>query len=289
MFHISTALLVSLLWSGVTIATKLLAGTLPSFGYAFLRFGIASLCLLPVVLMKPEKEKVTVRASGWILFLGLMIVFFNALFFSALWYASATSVTLIGAINPIITMLASAVIYQHIPNRYQLFAFLLSFMGVSFIITHGTMGISIFKASIGEFLMLAAVIAQVSFALGLKKISSHYSPHFLTFATGMAAVVFLIPFVANREFIAAMSNLSRTQWLLVAYIGSIGTGLGTYLFSYSIKHSGPARTSLTVFSTMPLFVAILSLLLFGIYPSLWQIIGGLLVVSSLIVGLQHTR
>lgn len=289
MTHILTALLVSVLWSGVTIATKLLAGAIPSFGYAFLRFGIASLCLLPVVLMKPEKERVTVRASGWILFLGLMIVIFNALFFSALSYASATSVTLIGAINPILTMLASAIIYQHIPNRYQLFAFLLSFMGVSFIITHGTMGINVFKGSIGEFLMLAAVTAQVTFALGLKKISGHYSPHFLTFATGMAAVTFLFPLVANPEFITALSNLNTTQLLLVAYIGSIGTGLGTYLFSYCIKHSGPARTSLTVFSTMPLFVAVLSFVLFGVYPSMWQIIGGFLVVSSLVIGLRHTR
>ncbi len=289
MFHVSIALVVSLLWSGVTIATKLLAGAVPSFGYACLRFGISSLCLLPFVLAWPEKERLTVRATAWLLFLGLMIVLFNTLFFSALWYASATSVTLIGAINPILTMLASAIIYRHIPNRYQLFAFLLSFMGVSFIITHGTMGIAVFKGSFGEFLMLAGVACQVSFALGLKKISSHYSPLFLTFASGIAALLILFPLVANQEFFTAVTRLTTAQCLLIGYIGTIGTALGTYLYSYSIKHSGPARTNLTVFSTMPLFVALLSLIFFGVFPSVWQIIGGILVISSLIIGLQHTR
>ena len=122
MIYVGTALACSLLWAGVTIAGKMLAGTIPAFAFAFLRYMLASLCLLPFILMSKKREKIKVRYLPVLLFLGFALVFlFNALFFIALYYAPATSVALIGATNPILTMLVSAIVFRHIPNRYQLF------------------------------------------------------------------------------------------------------------------------------------------------------------------------
>lgn len=112
-----SALACSLLWAGVTIAAKMLAGAIPSFAFAFLRYGLASLCLLPFLLLRKEKEKLYIRSVPVLLFLGFTLVFvFNALFFTSLYYASANSISLIGAINPILTMLVSAIVFHHIPT-----------------------------------------------------------------------------------------------------------------------------------------------------------------------------
>lgn len=268
----------------------MLSGTIPSFAFAFLRYGLASLCLLPFVLMRKEKEPLKVRYLPILMFLGFTLVLvFNALFFNALYYSSATSVSLIGATNPILTMLVSALVFRHIPNRYQLLAFMLSFAGAALVITEGRMGFEVLKGSIGEFLMLLGVFCQIMYTMALKKISTHFSPLFLSFATLISGILFVLPFVANKEFVHVVMNLTAGQWGILAFISCLGTALAIYLYSIAIKHMGPARTSLTVFSSMPVFVFILAFLILGEKISIWQMLGGILVVSSLVVGLRHTR
>ena len=290
MLYVIAALACSLLWAGVTIGGKMLSGTIPSFAFAFLRYGLASLCLLPFVLMRKEKEPLKVRYLPILMFLGFTLVLvFNALFFNALYYSSATSVSLIGATNPILTMLVSALVFRHIPNRYQLLAFMLSFAGAALVITEGRMGFEVLKGSIGEFLMLLGVFCQIMYTMALKKISTHFSPLFLSFATLISGILFVLPFVANKEFVHVVMNLTAGQWGILAFISCLGTALAIYLYSIAIKHMGPARTSLTVFSSMPVFVFILAFLILGEKISIWQMLGGILVVSSLVVGLRHTR
>ncbi len=290
MIYLLSAIACSLLWAGVTIGGKLLSGAIPSFAFAFLRYGLASLCLLPFVLMRKEKETLKVRYVPVLMFLGFTLVLvLNALFFNALYYSSATSVSLIGATNPIVTMLVSAVVFRHIPNRYQLLAFMLSFAGAALVITEGRMGLEVLKGSIGEFLMLLAVFCQVMYTMALKKVSTHFSPLFLSLATMVSGILFVFPFVANKEFVHVVMNLTMGQWGILGFISCLGTALAIFLYSVAIKHMGPVRTSLTVFSSMPVFVLILDFLILGEKISVWQILGGILVVSSLVVGLRHTR
>ncbi len=290
MIYVVTALLCSFLWAGVTIAGKLLAGTIPAFAFAFIRYVLASLCLLPFILLSKKQEKITMRYVPVFLFLGFALVFlFNALFFVALYYAPATSVALIGATNPILTMLVSALVFRHIPNRYQLFSFLLSFAGAALVITQGKMGFAVLKGSVGEWLALAAVLCHIMYTLALQKVSAHYSPLFLTFVTGLSGLLFVLPFIANGEFVEVVVNLSLKQWGLLGYISCMGTALAIYLYSIAVKHMGPARTSLTSWGAMPVFVFMLASIVLGEHISVWQVLGGILVVSSLVIGLRHTR
>lgn len=290
MVNIVTALACSFLWAGVTIGGKMLSGALPSFAFAFLRYGLSALCLLPFVLMRKEKETLKIRYLPVIMFLGFTLVLvFNALFFNAVYYSSATSVSLIMATNPILTMLISALLFRHIPNRYQLLAFMLSFAGAVLVITEGKMGFSILKGSIGEFLMLLGVLFQIMYTLALKQVSTHFSPLFLSFATMVSGILFVFPFVANKEFVDVVMNITLKHWGIIGFISFFGTALAIYLYSVVIKNMGPTRTSLIVFSALPVFVMILAFIILGESISLWQLLGGTLVLSSLVIGLRHTR
>ncbi len=288
--NVMVALLCSLLWAGVTIGSKMLSGALPFFAFAFLRYSLAALCLLPILLMRKDKEELKVRYLPTLMFLGFTLVFlFNALFFNALYYSSATSVALIGATNPILTMLVSAVVFRHIPNRYQLLAFMLSFAGAALVITEGKMGVAVLMGSVGDFLMLLGVLCQILYTMALNRVSVHFSPLFLSFATIVSGVLFVFPFIISKEFVHVVTHLTVGQWGIFAFISCLGTALAIYLYSYAIKHMGPARTSLIVFSSMPVFVFLLAFLILGESISVWQLLGGILVVSSLVIGLRHTR
>ena len=151
------------------------------------------------------------------------------------------------------------------------------------------MGLDVLKGSIGEWLALAAVLCHIMYTLALQKVSAHYSPLFLTFITGLTGLLFVLPFVANGEFVQVVINLSLQQWGLLAFISAMGTALAIYLYSIAVKNMGPARTSLTSWGAMPVFVFVLAYVVLGENISLWQVLGGILVVSSLVIGLRHTR
>lgn len=283
------ALAASLFFAGGTVAGKMLANDLPACAFTFLRYGLSSLCLLPFIFFTKERDRLRIQDLPVLLFLGFSGVFlFNVLFFTALSYSSATSISLIGAVVPIATMIGAAIVFRHMPTRLQLVAFGLSFIGVFLVIADGRIGLDIFKCSIGEFLMLAAVVCETMYILAVKKVSNHYSPLFLSFITGVTGVLFVTPFVLNSCSLQVVGNLSLFQWSLLGFISFFGSAFAIILYSAAIKHIGPARTSLLVFSTLPLFVFIIAFITLGECISVWQIIGGHLVISSLIVGEQFS-
>ncbi len=276
------ALAASLLFASGTIAAKMLADDLPACAFTLFRYGISSLCLLPFLIFRKERERVRVSDLPLLFFLGFTGVFlFNALYFTALSYASATSISLIGAVVPVMTMLGAALLFRHIPTSSELIAIILSFIGVSFIISNGSFSFACFAGNLGEFLMLLAVVCEALYILAIKKVSGHYSPLFLSFVTGVTGVIFVLPFIVNYCFVLAIAKLTLFQWGLLAYISSFGSALAIIFYSSAIKQIGPGRVSLLVFGSMPVFVAILALVLLGERLSVWQLLGGIVVVTAL--------
>lgn len=277
----------SILWAGTAISGKMLAASgVPVIVVSFMRYFIAAVCLLPLIPTSSYK-KITRRNAFMFLLMGLlMVVLFNMCFFTALAYTSATSVSLIGAMHPILTLLVVSFISRSVPSRNQLIAFVLSFAGAALVITQGRIGFEVFSGSVGELFMLAGLGFQIAYSLMLKKMSDHFSAMFLTFATSVSGLLFLIPMCANQETWDLVTNLSLINWAQLGYIGTLGTAIGLVLYSLSIKQAGVPMTSLVIFSTMPVFVFLLSFFLLGDSISVWQASGGLLVISALFLGLK---
>lgn len=286
MLHAFYAIACALLWSGTTVAGKMLPASIPSLTFAFIRYLIATMCMWPFI-QRAEYKNITRRLIPDIMFLGLTVtLIYNIFFFNAVHLTAATSVSLISATNPILTLLFSSMIFGRVPTKYQLVAFMLSFAGVAMVITQGKTGLEVFTASLGELLALASVITYVAYTLTLKKVSVHFSPLFLSFVTGVCGLLFMLPFVANYETLEVVLSFGLYEWSLFAYLGFIGTAMGMLLYSQSVKRGGAELTTLIVFSTMPIFVGILSFFLLGDQFSFWQLSGGVLVLAALIIGIK---
>lgn len=290
MLNIIIALFCSFLWAGVTIATKILASQIPALAFTFIRYALVVLFLLPSFIYFKEYQKLRMADIPAILFLGLsLVLIFNTLFFLALYYASATSVAIIGATNPIFMMSVAVLLLRLSPSWAQLISFFLAFMGAIIVIMHGKMGFAVFTESIGELITVAAVVCQTFYAMGLRKVNTQYSPLFVTFATGLAGLLFVFPFIANDNFAQVLTQLTVDQWALFAFISFLGSTAAIFMYAYAMKQLGPALISLIVFTTMPIFTIILAFFMLGETFSIWQLVGSILVVSSLILGLRQTR
>lgn len=278
------ALIASFLFASGTVAAKLLSSSLPACAFTLFRYGISSLCLLPFFLIRKEGNRIVIKDLPFLFFLGFTGVFlFNALYFTALSYTSATTVSLIGAIIPVMTVLGAAVFLRQIPRTSELAAIIISFLGVSLLITHGHLSYACFSGSLGEILMLCAVVAEACYILAVKHVSTSYSPLFLSFTTGVTGIIFVIPFIMNYCFLEAIAKLTLFEWALLIYTSSIGTALALIFYSSAISSGNPGRTSLIVFGAMPLFVSTLGYLIFGEGVTFRQAIGGLLIMIALIL------
>lgn len=278
-------LICSLISAGITVGSKLFTLSLHPATFAFLRYGLTVIFILPLVLLYKEKTVFKRRFVPLFIFLGfILVVVFNGLYFSALRFSSATSVTLVGATNPILTMVATAILLQTLPTKYQLGAFLLSFMGVALVITEGCIDFGGLHGSRGEVCMLLAVICQVTYAMTLKKISTYFSPIILAWAPLVCGILMIFPFLVNQEYMSVVRGFEPYEWVVLSGIG-LGSAVDIVCYSFSIKYMGPAWTNLVVFSSMPLFVFILEYLLLGKCLALYTLLGGFLIIASLFVGL----
>jgi drug/metabolite transporter (DMT)-like permease len=288
MFASAITIFCSLIWAGVTIATKILTTQLPTSVFAFIRYTLVVLCLFPLFLVRKEYEQIKTTDLTAIFSLGLLLVLiFNSFFFLALSYSSATSVITIGSINPLVMMLLAALAAHFTPNRLQLVAFVLAFIGTTLVVTHGMMGYAVFTDCIGELYALAAVACQTVYAIVLRKVSLHYSPLFVTFCTALTGIIFVAPFVTNAKSIIILSELSLSSWGLFAFISILGSALAIFMYAYAMCQLGPARVSLIAFTTMPIFTAILSYAILGEIPTTWQLVGGSIIIASLILSLRQ--
>lgn len=281
------AVICSVLWAGTAVVAKLLSvAKIPSVSFVFLRYVIASACLFPFI-SKADYRSINARQLPTLLLLGFTgVLLYNVIFFVALQYTSPTTLILILATHPVITLLATSIIFGLMPNKHKLCAFVLSFAGVAMVITQGDLVKFSLSGSMGEKLMFCGVLIQVVYTMTLKRVSGLFSPQFLTFATGVSGLGFLFPLILHQDLIGLVHGLSLFNWMLMAFIGIFGTAVAIIFYSMAITEMGAVMTSLIVFSTMPIFVFLLSFFILGDSISIWQGGGGFMVLLGLLIGLR---
>lgn len=285
------AIFVSFIFAGTTIAGKFLTGFgITPFFLAFFRFSMSSLFLLPLI-NRSEIKNLNRRHIVYFLLAGIAGIFlFNVLFFAALQYTSAISVSLIGATNPILALIIAVIFSKAIPSKKQIFSLIFAFLGVSLIILHDDFGGASnlkYANNLGEFLALAAVFSQITYAMLVKQLSNFFSTKFLACLVGFSGLIFLIPFVITFKW-SILLTLSVPAILALVYIGTFGGAISTTLYARVVKSLGATSANMVVFSLWPVFTFILSII-FGFIPTLWHLAGGLLVLVALILDLSDKQ
>lgn len=284
--YLLLALACSFLGSLVIIITKFLACTIPPFTFTLLRFGIASLCLVPFLFLKNEVQKVRLGDIPLLALLGItQVTLYNVLFVKASETSSAVSIAIITALNPILTVIAATFFFRQVPTRSQFLAFLLSFLGTLLVITRGSLVDIGETYNRGTLYMLGAVLCQVINTVATTKISHRYHPLFLTFLALATGVLCTIPFIES-SFFDVVTHLSQATWTGLIIMSCLGTALAFYLYIIAIKHLGPSLTTLITYSAIPLFVFIMAYLFLGESITLWQILGCILVIGALALGIR---
>lgn len=274
--------LVALFWAGNAVVGRAARDLVPPFTLALARWSGALLLLAPFAWRTVLADAARLRVH-WriVLLLGLLgVAAFNALLYSGLHYTTATNSLLIqAAIPPLIAAFAFA-LFRDLTNRRQIAAIALSMTGVVIVVCQGDLNVLLhLKIGLGDGLILIASAAWALYTVLLRKRPAVHPLSFLacTFAIAVAAMAPLAVLEAAQG--RAVTWGAPTLGAM-AYVAVFPSLVAYLLYTRGVDLIGPARAGQFV-NLLPLFGAMLSVLLLGEALHGYHLLGGLFIVGGI--------
>ena len=257
-------LVTSLLFAGSFIAGKYTTADLGPLTTSLLRYIVALVFLMSLAIAKRFSLTIGLPDLGKLVLLGLFgTVGYHYFFFSALRHTEVANTAIINALSPIITALMAALLLKERLSSRNYWGVAIAVVGALVLLTKGQMqNLLKFNMNLGDGLMLFAVISWAIYALLVKRLSEKYSGFCLFFYATLFGVVMLIGLAFTENWTWYINSISMASFWSLIYMGAVASGVGYLLYTLSIGKIGPTRTSSFVYSLVPIFVAVLALLLF---------------------------
>ncbi|MBF2090422.1 MAG: DMT family transporter [Synechococcales cyanobacterium K44_A2020_017] len=256
-------LVTSALFAGSFVAGKFTTLDMGPITTSFWRYAIALVFLSLLVRHYGRQSLRLARADVLpMALLGLFgVVGYHVLFFSSLRYTEVANSAIINAFSPVVTGSLAAIALR---ERLLLKNYLgcgLAVLGVLFLLTRGQIS-TLLKLTFnrGDGLMLAAVVCWAIYTLIIKKLSARYSGFTISYYAALFGVVQLLLLSAWEG--GPWRAISPASLGSVLYMGIGASGTGYLLYNLSVGAIGPTRTATSVYSIVPIFVALLALLFF---------------------------
>jgi len=276
-------LLVVIFWAGNFTATKVAFSEIGPLAFTALRFAMGSL-IFWWVLRRVEGPGPALPAPVLrkLILLGVLGNTVYQLFFvEGLMLVSATKSALILAILPVaVTAGAGLFRIEHVAPR-QWYAVVIATIGVVMVLLArgGSIGGGL---GLGDALLFGAVVAWAGYTLLLRRWVMPLSPLRVTAWTVYTGTPILV--------LAAIPELLGTDWGAISYIGWGGLAYSTLLslvagyiiWNRAVIEVGASQTA--VFNCLvPFIAALIAALVLQERPALLHVLGGLLIVSGVLV------
>ena len=273
--------LTAILWGGNPVAVKSILGEISPVMIVLLRFVGISIILLAVMFyqqgraaLPPKKHIPTLILMG---FTGVGLN--NGLQFTGLQYSTAVNCSLVAAISPAVTALLAVAFLQEKMLRRQWLGIAISFLGVVFLIAHGSLEV-LQKLSFnrGDMLFLASQISWAVYSVLGRGVMEEMSPMATTAWAGVAGTFFML-MAALYQGSTLTVQLSQYAWVSMAYM-IIGSGILAFnWWNAGVSSVGANRTA--IFSNViPLAGMVLSVAFLHEHISWREIVGGLWIVMG---------
>jgi drug/metabolite transporter (DMT)-like permease len=256
-------LLTAFFWGGTFVAGRFLAKDVTPFSAAFLRFAVASACLLLIV-WKVEGRLPLLGKNQIIpvILLGMSGIFtYNVFFFKGLKLIDAGRAALIISTNPILITLCSAYFFKEHLNFVKSIGIAISVSGAMIVISRGNL-LDMLNGhlGIGEVYIFGAVISWVIFSLIGKAVLSDLSPLIsVSYSSAVGAIALMIP-ALSEGMAKNIGQYSGMDWLSIFYLSIFGTVIGFIWYYQGIRSIGPTKAGLFI-NFVPISAIILAFLI----------------------------
>ncbi|MZR29151.1 EamA family transporter [Sneathiella sp. DP05] len=213
----------------------------------FLRYGIATLMLLPLlwrrrIVMPPLKIFIIVALLGMLQF-GLFHLFVN----TALKEIPASRGAVIFALIPIMTMLIAAMAGRDSLNGIKLFAATLSIVGVFLAIGEKAFSSNNAPSSwMGEILFFMAVCCGATYNAFSGRLMQHRSVLLLTIIGMSAGTIVIFPVAYSEGLGSVIKGYDTQDWLWILYLAGPAAAFSLFLFNWGLQQLSPSQAAIYV-------------------------------------------
>jgi len=215
-----------------------------------------------------SKDRVTILVGGILMGLHWISYF----------YALKLSNVAIGMLSlftyPIITSFLEPLVLKSKFQKMHLVLGALVLLGIYFLVSDFSLSNTYTKAvGVGVFSAFCYALRN----LIMKTKVTHYHGSVLMWYQLLIIAIVLLPFLFIMD-----SSAIRTQWPWVFVLALITTAIGHTLFLFSFKRFS-ATTASIIGSIQPVYGIIIGMIFLGEFPVLSTVIGGLLILASVII------
>ncbi len=281
------ALFVTFLWSTSWVLIKLGLGEIPALVFAGLRYGIAALCLL-VLLIGRGQARTLRRLSrrDWGLLAGLGVVFYaltQGAQFLGLSYLPAITTNLLLSLSTIaVTFLGMALLAER-PGRAQWWGLGIYVLGVLIFFYPAAIPLN---EVLGLVIVLIGVLANAGASVLGRAINraATLSPLLVTTVSmGIGAALLLGSGIALQGW----PELSLQSWLIVLWLALVNTAFAFTLWNHTLRILSAMESSI-INNAMMIQIPLLALIFLGETLSLQQV-AGMLLAGGGILAVQFLR
>jgi drug/metabolite transporter (DMT)-like permease len=252
-------------WACTTIVVRHTRMEIPPFGLAFWRNFSATLFILPFAIEPLRRQWPLIRAHLPLLALlsALLWLGGNALLFLALQYTIAINAGVINSVEPVLIILAAAILFRDRISWLQAAGVAVSLSGVLVLLSAGSFERLLqLKLNIGDLIVFCAYIFWALYAVLLRKLPRGMDPWAMLFVLiGLGALfvmpLYLLETIYFRAMPFTLTSVASSLWL-----GLFPCAICMYLWNYAISSLGASRAG-QFLHLIPAFTVILAILLLG--------------------------
>lgn len=276
-----------LIWGGNAIVNKIAASTIEPSAMSFYRWALAMLVMTPFCLPKLNRYWPEIRRnSGKLAFLALLGMVLNqSLGYYAALTTSASNMALITSLVPLISVFMSVPLLGKKISMLSIAGGVISLAGLAFMLGQGDVAFFMHQTvAQGDLLMVLAAFVYATYCVLLKRWKMQLSSWMLIYTQGVFAVIMLFPLLLTSETIMPTS----ASLPLIAYAGLLASLIAPLCWVKAIDLIG-ADNSAMFMNLLPVIAVALAAALLGETITQFHVIGGLMVISGVILSQVKVR
>ena len=283
-FAYTLLLLAALFWSGNFIVGKFATlFQIPPLTLNAYRWISVWLILMPFTYKEIYNHIPSIKKNWLVIsFMGVMTIStFNSVVYFALNYTQVINAVLVLAAIPAATIVFSSLMNIEKTNIFQILGLFLSLIGIGSIISNGDVQkIISLSFNKGDLWMLVCVFTWALYSTLLKRHQFRLSQFALIQLMVSAGVLFLIPQFFYEQINNLEVNFNKAFFAILIYVVLFPAIAAYYCWQKGVEVIGPNRASMFI-QLMPLFSAVMAIIIFKEKFELFHFIGAAFIVSGI--------
>jgi drug/metabolite transporter (DMT)-like permease len=270
--------IVALIWAGSFVAVKIGVEEISPILLAFLRFAIASPCMILILFIKKKTIRISIRELPTLLILALTGVTFLYIFqFTGIKYTTAANSAILINTNVIFIAILSSIMLKERFSNKKIIGIILSFLGAVFVVTNGSLSLT--HSIKGDALIILSAICWAIYSVMGKRILDRYDPITITTYVFILGTILFIPFM-NRDLFNVTNQISFQGWIIIFYLALLCSVFG-YVAWYDALAKMDATKVAIFLNLIPLFAMPLSYLILREEITIFLIIGAAFIIYGI--------